>query len=431
MLRLARTQFGRRVSTTFLRQVIALVLSTATGAIIARWLGREGKGVLSLAQMVPGMLALFLSAGVGVANVYFAGSRRLGVASLTANSTGFGLLASVVGVVVLVGSVVTGGLEALVPNVPAGLVLLAAAGLPFSLLSGYFNCILQGMQRIIMVNMINLVIAALSLALTAILIVFLKLGILGGLLASLATGAVGVAASAVILRREGGVFAPRLERRVVFPLLSFGLRGHVGNVLQFFNYRLDVFIVNYFLGPAGVGVYGVSVGLAELLWYLPNAVSFVIYPKAAATRPEAMNTFTPPVFRLTLLLTAFGGAGLALFAKSLIKLIYSSAFLDAYVPMLALLPGTILLGAGKVLTNEIAGRGYPHYNSINAGVALALTVALDLLLIPRYGILGAAVASSVAYSAIFVTAVVFYRTVSRKTSQRSASFSAPVGNGNS
>jgi len=84
-----------------------------------------------------------------------------------------------------------------------------------------------------------------------------------------------------------------------------------------------------------------------------------------------------------------------------------------------LLPGVVLLGGAKVLTNEIAGRGYPHYNSVNSGLALILTVILDLVLIPRYGALGAALASSLAYTAIFFTAIGFYLNVSRGTKERS------------
>ncbi len=220
-----------------------------------------------------------------------------------------------------------------------------------------------------------------------------------------------------LLRREGATFTPLWDLSVMRPTFSFGLRGHIGNMLQFFNYRLDVFIVNYFLGPASVGIYIVSVRVAELLWYLPNAVGFVIFPKAAATRPEALNAFTPRVFRITLGLTALGALGLAVIGKPLIQVIFSSAFISAYVPMLVLLPGVVLLGGAKVLTNEIAGRGYPHYNSVNSGLALVLTVVLDLILIPRHGIVGAAVASSVAYAVIFFTAIGFYLTVSRRANE--------------
>lgn len=184
-------------------------------------------------------------------------------------------------------------------------------------------------------------------------------------------------------------------------------------MLQFFNYRLDAFIVNVFLGAAAVGIYGAAVSLAEMLWYLPNAVSFVIFPKAAAATAEEMNRFTPRVFRLTLALTAAGAVALALLGGLLIRLIYGPAFAAAYLPLLVLLPGVVLLGGGKVLSNEMAGRGLVHYNSIISGLALILTVALDLLLIPRLGLSGAALASTAAYTVTFFIALLFYRSVSR------------------
>jgi O-antigen/teichoic acid export membrane protein len=215
----------------------------------------------------------------------------------------------------------------------------------------------------------------------------------------------------MMLRRLGARFTPRWNRVVIKTTLKFGLRGYVANVLQFFNYRLDLFLVNYFLGPSSTGIYTVAVAMAEMLWYLPNAVGFVIFPKAANTSAEAMNRFTPRVFRLTLALTAAGAVALAIIGKPFIEIVYSPAFASAYGPMLALLPGVVLLGGGKVLTNEIAGRGYPQYNSIASGVSLVLTIGLDLLLIPRLGVLGAAIASSFAYVAIFILALVFYRAV--------------------
>jgi O-antigen/teichoic acid export membrane protein len=176
-----------------------------------------------------------------------------------------------------------------------------------------------------------------------------------------------------------------------------------------------MFFVNYFLGPAGVGIYSVSVGIAELLWYLPNAVGFIVFPKAASTQPEVMNLFIPRVFRITLGLTALGAVGLVFLGKQLIHLVFSSSFNSAYFPLVALLPGVVLLGGAKILSNDIAGRGYPQYNSINAGVAAILTVILDLVLIPSYGVLGAALASSIAYGTIFVIALCFHQVVSRRT----------------
>ncbi len=409
-----RGAFARNVSTTFLVQVLTLVISLANAAIIARWLGPEGKGMLALALLVPAVLALFFSMGIGAANVFFAGSRRLDVAELAGHSITFAILGTAAGGIVAALLMATGWLERLVPGLPAWLLLLAILGLPASLLNGFLSAILQGLQRIIAVNLLTLGQSLVSLALTALLVVGLGQGVSGAVLAAVGAALGSLIALIVLVRRQGGRFRPRWERKTARAMLDFGLRGYVGNVLQFFNYRLDTFIVNIFLGAAQVGIYGSAVALAELLWYLPNAVGFVIFPKSAAASAEEMNRFTPRVFRLTLALTAAGAAALALLGGLLIRLIYGPAFSAAYLPLLVLLPGVVLLGGGKVLTNEMAGRGYVHYNSISAGLALALTVVFDLLLIPRMGVTGAALASTLAYTATFLAALAFYRSVSRR-----------------
>ena len=406
--------FFTNVVSTFLIQILQLFSYIVTTAIIARWLGPEGKGVIALALLVPGMLGLFLSGGIGVANVYFAGSRHLDVPILTENSVTFAILGTILGTFVIGTLVATGWLSVLVPGISLWLIMLGMVGLPFGLLSGYLSAILQGLQRIIMVNMINLVQSVLTLALTILLVIGLRMALLGALLSFLVPGVVSLVILIIILCREGGVFKPSWNTSAMRVTFSFGLKGHIGNIFQFFNYRLDTFFLNYFIGAGGVGLYSVSVGLAELLWNFPNAVGFVIFPKAAATPPEMMNAFTSRVFRITLGVMVLGAVGLVILGKSLIQLIFSSAFVDAYIPMLVLLPGVILLGGAKVLTNEIAGRGYPQYNSFTAGVAFTLTLLFDLILIPRFGILGASLASSIAYTTIFFIAIGSYFIVSRR-----------------
>jgi O-antigen/teichoic acid export membrane protein len=346
--------FLKNTTATFSVYVLLLLISIANSAVVARWLGPEGKGMLALALLTSGVLSLVLSGGVGVANVYFAGSRRFSVSQLTRNSFGLALLGGMAGAVLIVGLQTTGLLGLLVPGVPTGIITLALLAFPVGLLTGYLNGILQGLQRIIYANAIALLQGVLTLGLTLLLVAGARLGLLGAVLANLGAAGAALLLAAALVRQAGGHFAPRWDPVVMRPILAFGLRGYIGNLLQFFNYRLDSFIVNYFLGPAGVGIYGTAVALAELLWHLPNAVSFVIFPKAAATQPEVMNRFTPRVFRVTLGLTALGGLGLALVGRWLIRLIYTSTFDPAYVPLLALLPGVILLGGAKsVFENRV------------------------------------------------------------------------------
>jgi O-antigen/teichoic acid export membrane protein len=138
-----------------------------------------------------------------------------------------------------------------------------------------------------------------------------------------------------------------------------------------------------------------------------------------------MDVFTPQVLLMTLGLISLGAIALAVIGKSLIELVYSSAFSDAYGPMVALLPGIVFLGGAKVVCTDIVGRGYPAYNSINTGCALVITVILDIILIPRYGVTGAAIASTIAYTTIFFTAIVFYALVRRSGRREGLQFPAP------
>ncbi|MDP2895878.1 MAG: hypothetical protein Q8Q12_04875, partial [bacterium] len=161
-----RGEFKQQVGATFLRQVIGLALAIGSSAIIARWLGREGKGIVALASLLPGMLALFLSAGIGAANVYFAGSRRLSVASLSANSMAFAVLGSIAGTVIVVVMAVSGGLRRLVPGVPIELVLVGMLSLPLSLVSNYFRTILTGLRRIIPLHIVGVCLDGTLLLLT-------------------------------------------------------------------------------------------------------------------------------------------------------------------------------------------------------------------------------------------------------------------------
>ena len=366
-----------------------------------------------MAMLVPSVLALFLSMGMGAANVYFAGSGRLTLPQLAANSTAFGLIATTIGAVLMAALALTGWLTRLTPGVPLWVMLLAWLSMPVSVFNGLFSALLQGQQRFAELNAASLGLAASRLALTVLFVVFLGWGLLGAVLAALGAGLAGLTATTWLLHRAGARFAPRWDRAVMRQTLAVGLRGYVGNVLQFFNYRLDAFLVNYLMGAAAVGIYGAAVALAELLWHLPNSVGLIMFPKASASSEGEMNRFTPRVFWVTMLLTVLGAAGVALLGPWLVDLIYGSAFAEAYMSLLVLLPGVVLLGGGKVLSGDLAGRGRMEYNSISAGAGLVVTLTLDLLLIPRWGTMGAAIASSVAYGTVLVSASLFYWSASR------------------
>ncbi len=407
--------FVQQVSSTFAVQVILLLVSVINGALIARWFGAEGKGVLQLVLLAPSMLGLFLAGGIGLANVHYLGSKRYDLTTLMANSLWFVLLATLASAIILAIGAWTGWIERLIPGIPLWMIGVSMLGLPMSLLANYWGTLLQGLREIGTLNVVKVAVAIVNLVLALGFVLVSDTGVIGIVLASLVAGLVNVIILERVLHRRGGRYLRRWDGEAMRSMLQFGMRGHVGNILQYFNYRLDFFIVNIFLGASSVGMYSVSTRLAELVWYFPSSVGFVIFPKAASSSSAEMNRFTPRAFRWTLGIAVSGAFVMALLGPLFIRLIYTDSFMDAYRPMLALLPGVVLLGSARVLTNDIAGRGYPQYNSISSAIALILTVVLDLLLIPRFGIMGAALASTASYSMTTLIALLFYRYVSRRS----------------
>jgi O-antigen/teichoic acid export membrane protein len=196
---------------------------------------------------------------------------------------------------------------------------------------------------------------------------------------------------------------------VLKPLLDLGLRGHAGNVVQTFNYRLDALLLQGFLGQAAVGLYQTGVVLAELAWYLPNAVSSALLPHVAANQERPP---TPLLVRHTLLLTALCSILLIAVVWPALALL-RPVYVGAVAPMAILLLGVTALSVHKVLSGDLSGRGLPQYPSLTSALALVVTLIGNLLFIPRYGIIGAAMASSLAYCVQTVALIRVYQRIAQ------------------
>jgi O-antigen/teichoic acid export membrane protein len=406
--------FRSQVASTLGAQAILLILAVIQGALVARLLGPTGTGRVALALLVMAILRMVLNPGFSASYVYFAGTGQLTVADLTRHGVSVALLAGPVGLG-LVGLLdATGALRTILPGIPGGLVLIVAGLLPVNVLFGLLTAILQGQQRIHLMNQLLILDSVLSVAAAAVLLTLGHMGPSAVIIGSAIGDGISVLIAARLLRQSGARFRPAIHRDQVKTLMHYGLRAQGGNFIQFFNYRLDQFVLNALTSPAKVGIYNVSVRLAELVWQLPDAASIVIFARGTRDTAEQMNRFTPRVARWTLGLSIGGAIVLAAAGHFVIGIVYSSKFLGAFVPLLWLLPGTVLFGVAVVLAHDLAGRGMPEYNSVVALLSLIVTVPLDFILIPKWGASGAAIASSIAYAVTFVFSLVAFKRVSRR-----------------
>jgi O-antigen/teichoic acid export membrane protein len=108
---------------------------------------------------------------------------------------------------------------------------------------------------------------------------------------------------------------------------------------------------------------------------------------------------------------------MAVAAPVVLPLFYGRPFRDAVLPACVLLLGLAGGGVSGVISAFLSGDGRPGLNSAAIGAGLVVTVVLDLLLIPPFGVLGAAVASTVAYLTTTGVLLACFRVVARQRSR--------------
>jgi O-antigen/teichoic acid export membrane protein len=263
------------------------------------------------------------------------------------------------------------------------------------------------MNRIVLLNALEVGAKAASLILLLAFIVWFRLGVVGVVLANVLV-VVGTAAIMVaVLRHMGAWGRPSFDRSFCRRTGRFALSAYVGMIMTYLNYRFDQFIIAAFLPPEQLGFYVISVGLAERLWVLPGSVGTALLPHLtnSGQRDAAISA---TVARHIMAWMGLCCLLVFVLAEVIVTGLYSTAFGPAVAPLRWLLPGIFTLTAGKVLVAELLAREKIRY-TVWAGVTSVLAnVVGNLLLVPRMGIAGAALASSISYTVVSLMVSWYY-----------------------
>lgn len=401
-------KFSVSTGVTAITQLFQLVLGVLASIGLARLLGPEGKGIYTLAALLPTLVVIFANLGIGPATVYYVAQGRYPRREILGNNILLALGISTLGII--------GGLiltlffhQDLFPGVAQGYLLLALALIPVNLLFAYMQSILLGVQKFKEFNLIVVIYSVLFLSFLGVTLWALKAGITGAILANVLARLLADMVLFFWLWNGAGGISFKLNRTYIKRVFTYGIQAHLGNVLGFLNYRIDIFLVNSFLDPIAVGFYSISVGLVEKLWLVSRAASTVLFPRVVAENDEKRRkAFTPLVARTVLWLTVLEALVFFLASRWLVKFLYSETFLPAVVPLQILLLGIVALSLSRVLANDIAGRGRPIINTYVSVCTLVTNVMLNILWIPRHGIAGAAWASTVSYGVALLARLFFY-----------------------
>ena len=379
-----------------------LVTSIGLGWLSVRLLGAVGKGELYLVIQLGSMGSLLLGLGLGPAYQYHFTRGSLDRA---------GILAHMLTQLALVGVLMTlvwafgQPLLRLVAGhgLSPGMLGLTSLAVFLNVCLLFLSCLLNAQSGgLRQTSLLALVGSAVNLALLYPIVHTLRMGAPGAVIAYLAGILVQCLPAAWKVFSDTRPGPPGAYPRLSPALFRYGGASLLGNLMLSSVFRMDVFLVNALAGTRPLGIYSISVALAELVLMFPNALGSVLFAHMPRLEPDQQTKVLEKTTRVTLCLAVVMGLGLILLGRPMVLLLAGKDFLGAVGPLYALIPGLVLMSVTYIFSNYFAARGEPMLSAVIFFGGLVVNVVSNLILIPRWGILGAGVASSLAYSVIFL-----------------------------
>lgn len=371
-------------------------LTLLTTFVIARGLGPSNQGTYASLIFLWLLAVLVFGVGVQWVNATFAGRDPSQLPSFVTNSLVFVLLSGILtGIAIVILQFVNGlghrdllgGVAFVLPWVPLGVGVAALDGL------------LWGSNRLMIRNSIVSVIGPLAILVAMILEVSVwRAGLNGAMMAWLSGyGVMAVIAAGFILRSCPRLAVP--DFGLLRTGLWFGARSTVSHLVGTMNLQFDILLVALLIGVHAAGPYAVIETLSNLLFFIPTSISVALLPVIAReTDTPRATEWINRALRISLFF-GFGGAILLALATRVGLSLYGPAYSEAWLPLLALLPGVAFSSMSHITTVYWSSYALkPEINLYVVALSLVIDILADLLLIPRLGLLGAGIGATLGYS---------------------------------
>ena len=372
----------------------------AAGIAISRVYGPVGKGVVSYAGI--GIIAA-VSIGEGfslaISRIVGAEPERVAVAYAAARRIVIIISALIVPPIALIGI--------LVPSQHA--LIAVAIAWPFALYLQTMNGFHLIALRVERTNYASLATNAGTGVAILLAIASRHVDIWGILAIWVAGYAVGAALTARGIHQLARAVRSEEVRAMLAELFRFGRLSSLASLATYFSVRIDVFIVSAMLSAVSLGNYTLAIAVGELMWQVSRAISWSSYGRIATASFADGAAIAARVSRLVIALEIVSAAIAFTVGPWLVTLVYGAAFAAARVPLRILLPGMAVYAADSILSYFLSVRANRPGLIVRIElITLSVCAIVTFATIGRFGIAGAAIATTVAYAISFGAKATFF-----------------------
>jgi len=398
-------RIAKNTGVLFTSQVISKLLGFFFIMYTARYLGAEGFGILSFALAFTGIFGIFSDLGLRPLTVREVARDKSLASKYLGNIT----------VMKLILVVITYGLIALTinlldyPEQTIKVVYLIALSIIFNAFSQMFYSIFQACEKMEYQSLGQILNSALMLS---------------GALFAISQGLSVIFFAYIYFLVSGVVLGynfvistwkfvkPKVEVDWSFwkPTIKRALPFAISGIFLMIYFWIDRVMLSLIRGNAVVGYYSAAYNLVNALTLIPSAFVISIYPLMSnyfKTSKNSLNKLYQHSVRYMYILGLPIATGTVLLSRRIIYIVYGSEFMPSAYALNVLILAGFFVFVDIVLGKMLLSINRENVNMINAGVGAVLNVILNLLLIPKMSLIGAAVATVVTEFYFFLVASYF------------------------
>jgi O-antigen/teichoic acid export membrane protein len=394
-------RLGTQTAIYGLGRLVSPILAVAFLRLYTHYLSRADYGRIEILIALTTVLAIVLRMGISSAffRFYFDSEDPAERRIVLRTSFWFTMLMATLGLAV--GVIFAGSISSALFDSGGGANLVRAAfvGLWAQMNYEQLTSLFRVEERAVAYVAASLVNIAVTIAATVLLVVVLNRGAVGVIVGNF-TGTLVVYLGLLGYRREQ--LGLQFDREVLRQMNRFGWPLVPSALLLWVTNFSDRFFLGQLSGDSEVGLYSVGVRIASVMVLLLTAfrTAWPAFAYSIQSDDEAKRTYA---WVLTYLIAGatWVATALALLSPWIVQVIAKSTFWEASRVVGVLAFSTVAFAGYIVISIGIGRARRTQFNWVITGVAAVVNIALNLTLIPPYGMMGAAVATAAAYTVMF------------------------------
>ncbi len=384
-------RIAKNTTILFLSQIISYILIFFYTIYIARYLGADGFGILSLALAFSGIFSIIADLGLSTLTVREVAKDK----SLTKKYLENALLIKIILAFLTFGLIVLFLNLLGYPQETKIVVYLVSLSIILTSMSGIFYSIFQAYEKI-EYQSIGQILVSIIMFLGVIGAIYYKFDVIGFSFLYLASSGVILFYNLIIYILKFSI--PKLEynkqfwKNIIKDALPFGLTGISGTIYTY----IDSVMLSLIQGNEVVGWYNAAYRIVLFLLFIPSTINVTIFPSMSQSHissPDLLKLINEKYFKFMIIIGIPLGVGTTLLADKIILLIFGQGYLNSIIALQILIWTIVFTFAGAGFARVLEATNKQLILTKISGICMIINIFINLILIPRYGLIGASIST--------------------------------------